>query len=211
MSATMQSAAPGGNTNGRGAATSEDGSRAGSAELEREGDAIRADMSRTLDALERKFSPDQMMERSLGFLRENGSNVIHQIGRTARNHPLPILLTAAGVLWLAGSVSQAKAKSTSGNGLTGGALAANGSAGNASMSAAKQKISHSLHEACDQAERVGASVASLVQEQPLVLGALAVAAGALIGAALPLSNRESQLLSELGGQVASKLQQATQS
>ena len=41
-------------------------------ELEREGDEIRADMGRTLDELERKFSPEQMMERSMSFLRENG-------------------------------------------------------------------------------------------------------------------------------------------
>ena len=81
----------------------------------------------------------------------------------------------------------------------------------ASTGAAKEKISQSLHQLRGRGEKAGASVASLVQEQPLVLGALAVAVGALIGAAVPLSNRESQLLSELGGRVASKLQETTQS
>lgn len=33
------------------------------AELEREASQIRADMDRTLDALERKFSPSQLLDR----------------------------------------------------------------------------------------------------------------------------------------------------
>ena len=41
-------------------------------DLERQAEQIRADMDRTLDALERKFSPEQLLDRSHGYMSDHG-------------------------------------------------------------------------------------------------------------------------------------------
>jgi ElaB/YqjD/DUF883 family membrane-anchored ribosome-binding protein len=71
-----------------------------SAGLERNTDAIREDMNRTLDEIERKLSPGQLLDRSLGYLREHGGSIAESVGDTVRQSPLPALLTAAGLLWM---------------------------------------------------------------------------------------------------------------
>ncbi|HEU4654701.1 MAG TPA: DUF3618 domain-containing protein, partial [Steroidobacteraceae bacterium] len=73
------------------------------ADLEREAEAIRADMDRTLSALERKFSPEQMLDRSLGMLRERGPDLVRTVGDTVKKNPIPVLLTLTGAAWLIAS------------------------------------------------------------------------------------------------------------
>ena len=172
------------------------------AELEREGDEIRADMGRTLNELERKFSPEQMMERSMSFLRDNGSTLVQEIGTTVRNHPLPVLLTAAGLIWLTGSLTQSKRKQS---GSSYGSMTYSGSTdseapppatGAFAANTVRGKVSSSLRAMREREQRAAQSFAGLVQDQPLVLGALAVAAGALIGAALPMTSYENDLMAQ---------------
>lgn len=169
-------------------------------ELEREGDEIRADMGRTLDELERKFSPEQMMERSMSFLRENGSTLVREIGTTVRNHPLPVLLTAAGLIWLTGSITQSRRKrpgsgSSDGATYSGTDSESSPQATDASASSTvRSKVSASMRAVRDREQRAAENFVGLVQDQPLALGALAVAAGALIGAALPMTSYENELL-----------------
>jgi ElaB/YqjD/DUF883 family membrane-anchored ribosome-binding protein len=174
------------------------------AELEREGDAIRADMGRTLNELERKFSPEQMMERSMSFLRENGSNLVEEIGTTVRNHPLPVLLTAAGLIWLTGSITQSRWKrSASAPAASDDATysaadpeSSSQSTQASTLNTVRGKVSASMRAVREREQRAAESFAGLVQEQPLALGALAVAAGALIGAALPMTRYENELLAQ---------------
>ena len=61
---------------------------------------IRADLDRTLDALERKLSPSQLLDRSLAYLREHGGDMAVALGDSVRRNPVPILLTVAGLGWL---------------------------------------------------------------------------------------------------------------
>jgi ElaB/YqjD/DUF883 family membrane-anchored ribosome-binding protein len=72
----------------------------GSSDLERNTDAIREDMNRTLDEIERKLSPGQLLDRSLGYLREHGSSIADAVGQTVRRNPLPAFMTAAGLVWM---------------------------------------------------------------------------------------------------------------
>ena len=48
-------------------------------QLERAADRIRADLDRTLDALERKVSPSQLLDRSLTYLREHGGEMVDAV------------------------------------------------------------------------------------------------------------------------------------
>ena len=78
-------------TAGRGPRSRAAGARSG---------AIRADLDRTLDALERKLSPSQLLDRSLAYLRDHGGDMARNVGDAVRRNPVPILLAVAGIGWL---------------------------------------------------------------------------------------------------------------
>ena len=84
-----------------------------SSRLDREGDEIRADMDRTLGALESKFSPGEMLDRSVDYLGRNGSSLANSIGDAVRRHPIPALMTCVGLIWLGSSLTPGTLAGTS--------------------------------------------------------------------------------------------------
>lgn len=81
-------------------------------QLERSAEQIRADLERTLDALERKLSPSQLLDRSLEYLREHGGELTRNIGEVVRRNPVPIMVAVAGIGWLVASSLRRDRKST---------------------------------------------------------------------------------------------------
>jgi hypothetical protein len=71
--------------------------------LEREIDQTRANMDRTLGALERKLSPGQLLDEAMGLAREHGGEFASNLGRSLKENPMPALLTAVGVVWMLAS------------------------------------------------------------------------------------------------------------
>ncbi len=74
--------------------------RRSAADLERRGEQIRANLDETLDELQRKFSSSELLDRSMEFIRDAGSGVLREAGETVRRNPVPVALTAAGLIWL---------------------------------------------------------------------------------------------------------------
>lgn len=219
-------------------------------DLERRADEIRADMDRTLGALERKFAPDQLIDRSLGYLREHGGELRQTIGATMRTNPLPIALTLAGITWLVATSYNRRqppgydlrsrfARSRVGQKLDDTAARAREhwrSAAEAarerfdSLSAESDSsyddeyvsgefgtrtrrgghLSERLHAATDSARQrahyAQERVYSMIDEQPFVAGALAVAVGALIGTLLPATQYENRVLGTARDRTLSKAQ-----
>ena len=73
--------------------------------IEKQIDAKRADIDRTLNALEERFSPGQMVDRALGAMRDNGGDVMQNLGRSVRDNPMPYVLTGIGLVWAMASSS----------------------------------------------------------------------------------------------------------
>jgi hypothetical protein len=205
------------------------GSRAN--DLEREGDQLRAEMDRTLDEIERELSPQKLLDRSMDFFREHGSDFVREAGDTIRRNPLPVLLTAAGIVWLTASVANSRSPSqqhrqrqrwsddgthldeddgahldedmgsfdeyAAGHGY--GETSTH--AGSASRWKEKSRhLQHRLHERSRQVRsEMSSQLGGLVREQPLALGALALAAGALLGAALPMTSYENRVMGPARG------------
>lgn len=206
------------------------------ADLEREGEEIRADLDRTLDEIERKLSPGELLDQSMEFLRNNGAEFLREAGETVRRNPVPVLLTAAGLIWLTSSVVRSRSRSSrsqddeaqdfsalrdsdqdyssseyssgdysrrghnggsrrghNGGGARGIAQATRGRARTAAEKV-KGRLSDSMQSVQDRTQDVGSQIVRLVQEQPIALGALALAAGALLGAALPMTPYENRLV-----------------
>lgn len=89
-----------------------DDARKDPATLEREIDQTRANMDRTLGALERKFSPGQLLDQAMEFARENGGEFANNLGRSVKENPVPALLTAVGIAWMAASSNRPKSSRT---------------------------------------------------------------------------------------------------
>jgi hypothetical protein len=70
-------------------------------ELEREIDRTRAHMEHTLDLLERKLSPGELIDELLNMAKRNGFT--RNLSTQVQNNPLPTLLTGVGLAWLMAS------------------------------------------------------------------------------------------------------------
>lgn len=186
------------------------------ARLEREIDRTRASLGRTVDALERRLSPGELLDQALGLAREHGGQFATNLGRSVRNNPMPVILTGVGLAWMMASSNEPRAAEyedwsaaddgDAGSGLKAGMSSAKSAVASATDRAARatDSVRHSLenlgHSAGDVGERVrikGEQVRHgfdrLMQEQPLVAGAIGLAIGAALGAALPGTESEDEL------------------
>ena len=203
-------------------------------DLEREGEEIRADLDRTLDEIERKLSPGELLDRSMEFFRDNGSEFIREAGETVRNNPIPVLLTAAGLIWLTTAVASKASRSSStpgrdegeefssfrdssGGDYSGDEYTAGSenvgqqdtqSRVRSTAQRVKGKLSNSMHALQERTGKAGTNINNLVQQQPIALGALALAAGALIGAALPITQYENRLIGPVHDRTLARAKQA---
>ena len=263
-------------------------------QIEQEIEETRAEMSHTLDAIQRKLSPGQLMDQVLGYFRSEFGNVPGEVGstfgevrstvgefgsnlgRTVRENPMPVVLVGAGLAWLMMSSSSRQpasprrpysseewyttpssrspsmgerlgeaeskvgaATGRAGDRVSGAASSATHKASEVASSATHKagevasSASHRLGEMSDaardqmgravqgararagetasqvryqaerlgdmayhQTERVRSEFSHLLQEQPLVLGALGIALGAALGASLPMTRREDEVMGE---------------
>jgi len=82
-------------------------------DLGRDVEAKRERVDRDLDELREKLSPGALLDEALGYLGTNTDEVRTEARVAGRNvaatvleHPLPLLLIAGGVLWLALELSR---------------------------------------------------------------------------------------------------------
>ena len=70
------------------------------AEIEREIEVERAELSRTLDTLTEKFSMDGIVRQVSDQVSEHGGELTANLMRTAKETPAAVILTAIGVGWM---------------------------------------------------------------------------------------------------------------
>jgi ElaB/YqjD/DUF883 family membrane-anchored ribosome-binding protein len=223
--------------------------------IEQEIDATRADMRATLEALERRFSFDRLVDLTVGRIRERGGEFAGNLTDAATQNPVPLLLTSIGLGWMmltsrrgtrtdddysAGPASglrehgsklrqrmsgmRARAGDTadkihgavdSTRDTLRSAADSTREAWRSATQSSRETIEHtsaSLHDTAeslrDTASRAAATTREqveharermdrLLHEQPLMLGALGLAAGAIIGALLPSTEQEGRALGEM--------------
>lgn len=187
--------------------------------LEREIDEVRAEMSRTLEALERKFSPGQWVDYYLDSLREHSGELAANFGNTVKQNPVPITLTAIGLAWTI--LASNRAKPAYGENVAYGEHADSPGFGEklkstaegardrfgSSKDAMRESISQTARSTQDRARRAREGFGSLIEEQPLILGALGIALGAAIGAALPRTEQEDRLMGKARDTTVGKIKE----
>jgi ElaB/YqjD/DUF883 family membrane-anchored ribosome-binding protein len=233
-----------------------DDARKDPATLEREIDQTRANMDRTLGALERKFSPGQLLDQAMEFARDNGGEFANNLGRSVKENPVPAILTVVGIAWMVASSNRPRSSIADAyddryarddfnaadfddtgfeddagdqkEGLTEKAQRLKASAGETlsdagqrvksaadrarqKLTGTKQTVSSGLRRTSGtaqvQTQRVREGFNSLLSEQPLLLGALGIAVGAAIGAALPSTEQEDRLFGSTRDKALSEVKQ----
>jgi len=167
-------------------------------ELEREIDETRASVYATLEALERKLSPEHLLDLTLGRVREHGGQFAGNLGSSMKENPVPMLLTSIGIAWMMLSGRR------DGNGMSPHASGVRETVQNA-----RERLGQSRETAREQLSRARSGVDYLLHEQPLVLGALGIVAGALIGATLPASEEEDRLIGDVRDRALDKVKTAS--
>ena len=197
-------------TNGAG---HHDGARH-SDDILREIAATRGDMDQTLKAIEDRLTPGQLLDQGLEYARNSGANEFaHNLGSSVKSNPIPVALVGIGLAWLMASGRHSSPDSSSGTGagsrvveakdrFSDAARGARDRAGQAreavagTMHSARERLSRTAEGARRQAGHAREGYDWMLREQPLALGAIGVALGALAAALVPRTRTEDQLMGE---------------
>lgn len=179
-------------------------------------DQTRHEMDRTLSAIEHRLTPGQLMDQGLDYLRNSGANeFVHNLGGAAKQNPMPVALVSIGLAWLMalGRQPAQRESSVSTSGLRRGASQGFSSAKEriaGSMDSMRGKAGNVAESAKEQWERARGGLDYLVNEQPLALGAIGLAIGAVLGATAPRTRAEEQLMGEASRNLMDKAKETGQ-
>ncbi|MBE7927090.1 MULTISPECIES: DUF3618 domain-containing protein [Pseudomonadaceae] len=198
------------------------------AELEREIDQKRAEIGDIVHALENKLSPGELIDTALSYVKGGGGEFFTNLSNTAKANPVPTVLTSIGLLWLmAGQNRQPTAPSSSSGPSLGDKLSSKASGlkqqgsdlrnrtsqvghdVSASLADARHRVSDTSRHAAEslrqQSERARGGFNHLLNEQPLALGAIGIALGALLAASVPPTRKEDEMLGRASDSVTDSL------
>lgn len=174
-------------------------------QLERSAEQIRADLDRTLDALERKLSPSQLLDRSLEYLREHGGELTRNVGEVVRRNPVPIMVAVAGIGWLV--ASSLRRRNDSDDTFGDESPYADRPAQPGRFQATANRFARAADATREHTRRTQDQVVSTIERQPLLLGTLAVAIGAVIGALIPATEYEDRIVGEVRDRAVERAKQ----
>lgn len=170
-------------------------------------DHTRDEMHRTLSAIEHRLTPGQLVDQGMDYLRHSGATEFAQnLGGAAKQNPLPVALAAIGIGWLMAlgrQPAQGNGSSMSASGLRESASGVLEGA-SSGMNAMRDRASSVADATRQQWDRARGGLDYMVREQPLVLGAIGLAVGAVVAAMAPRTQKEEELLGEASRNVIDK-------
>lgn len=190
-------------------------------------DRTRGEMDRTLTAIEQRLTPGQLMDQSLDYLKHSGANeFVHNLGGAAKNNPLPVTLVGIGLAWLMAlgrQPAQHEGYGAYGSGSSGPGIREKASgamhgvsermssmreSASGSMGSMKERAGHVSESAKQQWQRARGGIDSLINEQPLALGAIGLAIGAIMGGIAPRTRKEEEMMGEASRNLMEKTKEA---
>ena len=203
------------------------------ADVEREVEASRGNLDRTVDALRDKMTPGQLFDEASRAMGGAGRQVMTKFVDQAKENPMPLAVMGLGLAWLM-TTSGARGAGSAPAGYraphdyvaaqpgVGERLHAAGDKVSDLVSEARDKVSGAASSVSDlgrgAAERAGGyanraqrSFAEILEREPLLLGAAGLLVGAAIGAALPPTELEDRMVGRTRDKVLDKGKDLAQS
>ena len=180
----------------------------------------RSEMSRTLNALQRKLSPGQVVDGVLSQFASGSGEFAGGLARTVRANPVPVTLMGIGLGWLMVSAGRSPSDPVGGRSATVDHRESNTAerSEDRRLTSVAKGTGRRVRDMADtvrgkadglrdnaarmggrarvRAEQAQREVGRIVNRQPLLLGALGLTIGVALGASLPATRRENALLGE---------------
>src|SRR3954469_24866098 len=166
----------------------------------------REEMDETLSAIEQRLTPGQLVDQGLDYLKHSGAReYAANLGSSIKNYPLPSTLAAIGIAWLM-AVGNKQPQPSSGPSLGERMQSTKDTVGN-TMQSAKDSLTSGVQSARERASQLGDTASqqldrakeswdSIVRDNPLVIGAVGLAIGAVVAALAPRTRTEDELMGE---------------
>jgi hypothetical protein len=160
----------------------------------------RDEMDHTLQAIEHRLTPGQLVDQGLDYLKNSGAReYVNNLSSSVKTHPLPATLTGIGIAWLMAVGNRQPAQPSSYN--TGPGIGER-------MQSAKERASQIGSSARQQLDRARGGWDSMLNEHPLALGAIGLAIGAVVAAMAPRTEKEDRLMGQARDGMLDKAKQA---
>jgi len=176
-------------------------------QLEREIDRHREHLTGIIDALEGRLSPGEMINKALQGSKDGGREFAGNLAQAVRDNPTAALLTAAGMAWLWTSQRHPPAHHREPGELREGL---SGKAGEVrdSLGQARERVGEKAQHAADSmrhgADRAREGFQHMLDDNPMALGAIGIAVGALLGGLLPPTRKEDELMGRTRDRMADR-------
>jgi len=202
------------------------------ADVEREVEASRGNLDRTVDALREKMTPGQLFDEASRAMGGAGQQVITKFVEQAKENPMPLAVMGLGLAWLMSTSGKGRSSAPQGYrrpqdyvssepGL-GDRVHAAGDKVSDLVAGARDKVSgvassvgdlsrSTADRAGEYADRAQRSFAQVFEREPLLLGAAGLVVGAAIGAALPATGVEDRMVGPMRDKVLDKGKDLAQS
>jgi len=195
------------------------------ADVEREVEASRGNLDRTVDALRDKMTPGQLFDEASRAMGGAGQQVMTKFVEQAKENPMPLAVMGLGLAWLMTSSGRGRPAGPQGYRAPHDYVSAEPGVGERLQSAgdkmsdlvagARDKVSGAASSMTDlrrsAAERAGQyadqaqrSFSQILEREPLLLGAAGLLVGAAIGAALPPTDLEDRMVGPTRDKVLDK-------
>src|SRR3954464_9948693 len=178
----------------------------------------REEMDETLSAIEQRLTPGQLVDQGLDYLKHSGAReYAANLGTSIKNYPLPSTLAAIGIAWLM-AVGNKQPQPSSGPSMDERMQSTKDSLGSG-MQSAKDSLTSGVQSARERASQLGDTASqqldrakeswdSIVRDNPLVIGAVGLAIGAVVAALAPRTRTEDELMGETRDDLVDKAKQA---
>jgi hypothetical protein len=169
----------------------------------------RDEMDHTLQAIEHRLTPGQLVDQGLEYLKRSGAReYVSNLSGSVKTHPLPATLTGIGIAWLMAVGNKRPAQESSYSTSTGPGIGERMHGIGERMQSAKERASQIGSSARQQLDRARGGWDSMLNEHPLALGAIGLAIGAVVAAMAPRTEKEDRLMGQARDDLLDKAKQA---
>ena len=163
----------------------------------------RDEMDETLNAIEHRLTPGQLVDQGLDYLKHSGAReYASNLGASLKTNPLPATLCGIGLAWLmaVGNRPQQPSYEASNEPGVGERMQSGMQSAKDSMRSGVQSAKETMQSAkstfASGMQRTQQNWDYILQENPLVLGAIGLAIGAIAGSLAPRTQTEDQLMGQ---------------